>query len=68
MTFKCSCTFPISGPNKLPRFKQWAAANAPDIAFSLPPQVPVKSEKMTIRVRSIADRDALLALLGNATL
>jgi hypothetical protein len=68
MTFKCSCTFPISGPNKLPRFKRWAAANAPDIAFSLPPQVPVKSEKMTIRVRSIADRDALLALLGNATL
>ena len=68
MTFKCSCTFPISGPNKLPRFKQWATANAPDIAFSLPPQVPVKSEKMTIRVRSIADRDALLALLGNATL
>ncbi|AXV18471.1 hypothetical protein CYG48_18710 (plasmid) [Neorhizobium sp. SOG26] len=68
MTFRCSCTFPISGPNKLLRFKQWAAANAPGIAFSAPPQVPVKSEKMTIRVRSIADRDSLMALLEGVKL
>jgi len=68
MTFRCSCTFPISGPNKLPRFKRWAAENAPAIAFSLPPQVPVKSETLTVRVRSSADRQALLALLDGVAL
>lgn len=68
MTFRCSCTFPISGPNKLPRFKKWAAANVPEILFSLPPQVPVKSEALTIRVRSVEDRRILLARLDGVKL
>ncbi len=68
MTFRCSFTFPISGSNKLPRFRRWAAENAPEMAFSLPPQVPVKSESLTVRVRSSADRQAFLALLDGATL
>ena len=60
MSFSYSYTFPISGPNKLPRFRKWAAEHAPDIDVSLPPQVPVKSEAMTIRLRSAADRQTLL--------
>lgn len=68
MTFRCSCTFPISGPNKLPRFKQWARENAPDIPVSLPPQVPVKTESLTIRVKSIADRQTLLSRLQGVKL
>jgi hypothetical protein len=68
MTFRCICTFPISGPNKIPRFKKWVAENTPDIPVSLPPQVPVKSESLTVRVRSLADREALLARLQGVKL
>lgn len=68
MTFRYSFTFPISGPNKLPRFKRWVAEFAPDVDISLPPQVPVKSEAMTIRLRSIADRAALLTRLDGVKL
>jgi hypothetical protein len=68
MSFKYSFTFPISGPNKLPRFKRWAAEHAPDVEVSLPPQVPVKSEAMTIRLKSVEDRQALLTKLATATL
>lgn len=68
MSFKYSFTFPISGPNKLPRFKRWAAEHAPDVDVSLPPQVPVKSEAMTIRLKSVEDRQTLLTKLAAATL
>lgn len=68
MTFKCSLTFPISGANKLPRFKKWAAENAPEIEVSLPPQVPVKSEALTVRVKSAEARQTLLAKLAGVTL
>lgn len=68
MTFKCVFTFPISGSNKLARFKKWAAENAPEIAVSLPPQVPVKSEAMTVRLKSLEDRQALLTKLAGVTL
>ena len=68
MTFKYSFTFPISGPNKLPRFKKWAADHAKDVEVSLPPQVPVKSEAMTIRLRSAGDRDKLQTGLAGAKL
>lgn len=67
MSFRYSHTFPISGPNKLPRFKQWAAANLPGIAFSLPPQVPVKSTALTVRLQSIEDRNALTEKLDGAS-
>lgn len=61
MSFNYSYTFPISGPNKIPRFKKWVAEHAPEIELSMPPQVPVKSAAMTIRLRSVEDRQALLS-------
>ncbi len=63
MSFRYSHTFPMSGPNKLPRFKHWAAENIPGVAVSLPPQVPVKSTALTVRLRSIEDRNALVGKL-----
>ena len=68
MTFKYSYTFPISGPNKIPRFKKWAAEHDPEIDVSLPPQVPVKSEAMTIRLKSVEDRQTLVSRIGKAQL
>jgi hypothetical protein len=68
MTFKYSFTFPISGPNKLPRFKNWAAEHARDVEVSLPPQVPVKSETLTIRLKSLDDRQKLESQLAGAKL
>ena len=67
MSFKYSHTFPISGPNKLPRFKQWAAENIPGVAVSLPPQVPVKSTALTVRLRSAEDRDTLMGKLAGVS-
>ena len=67
MTFKYSHTFPINGPNKLPRFKQWAAENIPGVAVSLPPQVPVKSTALTVRLRSAEDRDTLMGKLAGVS-
>jgi hypothetical protein len=68
MTFKYSFTFPIAGPNKLPRFKGWALEHAPEIEVSLPPQVPVKSEALTIRLKSNEDRQKLMTKLADAKL
>lgn len=68
MSFNYSYTFPISGPNKLPRFKRWASEHAPEIAVSLPPQVPVKSEAMTIRLKSAEDRQQLMTRLAGVKL
>ncbi|KQW34907.1 MULTISPECIES: hypothetical protein [Ensifer] len=67
MSFRYSHTFPISGPNKLPRFRQWAAKNVPGVAVSLPPQVPVKSTALTVRLKSGEDRDMLIAKLEGAS-
>jgi len=63
MTFRYSHTFPIIGPNKLPRFKQWATENIPGVPVSLPPQVPVKSTALTVRLKSIEDRNTLVGKL-----
>lgn len=68
MAFSYSYTFPISGPNKIPRFKKWAAEHAPEIEVSLPPQVPVKSEAMTIRLKSVEDRQSLLTRMAGVKL
>lgn len=68
MTFKYSFTFAISGPNKLPRFKSWAAANAPDMEVSLPPEIPAKSKTMTIRLKSVEDRQMLMTKLAGIAL
>ncbi|KQY00481.1 hypothetical protein ASE23_22020 [Rhizobium sp. Root73] len=63
MSFRYTHSFPISGPNKLPRFKQWATENIPGVALSLPPQVPVKSMALTVRLKSIEDRNLLIGKL-----
>ncbi len=68
MSFRYSYTFPISGPNKIPRFKKWVAENAPSMEISLPPQVPIKSEAMTIRLKSAEDRQALLSRMAGVKL
>jgi len=60
MTFKYSVTLPISGGNKLRRFRAWVAQHLPDLSYSLPQQTPVKTEIMTIRLMSIDDRARLL--------
>lgn len=65
MNFSYSYPFPIAGPNKIPRFKKWAAEHAPEIEVSLPPQVPVKSNAMTIRVKSPEDRNVLVDRMKN---
>jgi hypothetical protein len=66
MTFKYSFTFAISGANKLQRFEKWAKEHVPNIEFSLPPQTPVKTETMTVRLKSLDDRQAMLEKLAVA--
>lgn len=66
MTFKYALTLPISGGNKLRRFTQWAEQHLPDLAYRLPPQTPIKTETMTIRLRSLEDRRRVLAQLAVA--
>jgi hypothetical protein len=63
MTFKYGFTFPITGGNKLQRFKAWMDANLPTLEYRLPPQVPVETETMTVRVRSLDDRARLVSAL-----
>lgn len=67
MSFRYHYTLPLSGPNKLSRFRQWATEQLPDLKFSLPPQVPVKSTSLTVRLKSIEDRNVLLARLEDAS-
>jgi hypothetical protein len=66
MSFKYSFTFPIAGADKLQRLKDWAAQHAPAIEMSLPPQAPIKSASLTIRLKSPADRQALIHKLAQA--
>jgi hypothetical protein len=63
MTFKYGFTFPISGGNKLHRFKSWVASQLPDLDYRLPPQTPIETTTMTIRLKSLEDRARLLAAL-----
>jgi hypothetical protein len=64
MTFKYSVTLPISGSHKLNRFRAWADTNLPALSYSLPPQTPIKTETMTIRLRSVEDRALVLQKLA----
>ena len=64
MTFKYSFPIPISGSHKLQRFEKWASEHAPGVEFSLPPQTPIKTETMTIRLKSLDDRQNLLQKLA----
>jgi hypothetical protein len=61
MTFKYSLTIPALGSHKLKRFNLWAAATMPELAYSLPVQTPIKTENMTIRLRSEADKAAVIS-------
>lgn len=60
MTFKYSVTLPITGGNKLRRFREWAQRQLPDLSYSLPQQTPIKTGVMTIRLMSFEDRARLL--------
>ena len=66
MTFKYSLTLPISGSHKLKRFTQWAEAALPDLEYRLPPQTPIKTDTMTIRLRHLQDRSRLMDALANS--
>ena len=68
MTFKYSATFPISGGNKLHRFREWAGDALPGLEYNLPVQTPIKTETMTIRLKSLEDRQTLLQKLAGASL
>ena len=63
MTFKYGVTLPAQGAHKLRRFKEWAAEHVPHLEYRLPPQTPIATETMTIRVRSRVDAKQVLALL-----
>lgn len=66
MTFRYSLTLPATGSHKLPRFTRWLRDAAPDIVCSLPPQVPVDAETLTVRLRSVGDRERLRSLFPAA--
>lgn len=66
MSFKYAFTFPIAGSNKLQRVKDWAREHAPAIEMSLPPQTPIHSDSITIRLKSAEDRQALIRKLAEA--
>lgn len=54
MTFKYGLTIPVLGGNKLSRFKRWANETVPDLEYRLPPQTPIATDTMTIRLRTLA--------------
>jgi len=64
MTFRYSVVLPISGSHKLSRFRQWADEHVPALSYSLPYQTPIKTETMTVRVRSPEDRQHLLSVFA----
>ena len=66
MTFRYSVTLPISGGNKLRRFREWADQHLPEMSYSLPDQTPIKTETMTVRLRSVEDRARVLQTLATA--
>lgn len=67
MTFKYSVTLPISGGNKLSRFKDWAEQHVPAVRYCLPPQTPIKTETMTIRMASLEERQLLLQAFARSS-
>jgi hypothetical protein len=68
MTFKYHVTLPISGGDKLSRFRNWAEQHLPELGYSLPPQTPIKTETMTVRLRSVEDRARVLQTLSKSPL
>jgi len=68
MTSKYSVTLPISGGNKLRRFREWAGAHLPELSYSLPHQTPIKTETMTVRLLTLDDRALVLRTFASAPL
>ena len=66
MTFKYALTLPISGSHKLTRFTDWAETKLPGLQYRLPPQTPIKTETMTIRLRELDDRQRVLTALADS--
>jgi len=66
MTFKYALTLPISGSHKLKRFTLWAEKELPGMKYNLPPQTPIKTETMTIRLAAVEDRARVLAALASS--
>lgn len=65
-TFKYALTLPISGSHKLKRFTLWAETALPGLEYRLPPQTPIKTETMTIRLQALEDRARVLEALGSS--
>jgi hypothetical protein len=55
VTFKYAVTLAAQGGNKLARFQAWAATRLPDLDYRLPPQTPIKTGLLTVRLRSPED-------------
>lgn len=66
MTFKYGLTLPAQGGDKLVRFKTWADQHLPNLEYRLPPQAPIKTETLTIRLRSVEDRGRVLKALPHS--
>ena len=64
MTFKYALTLPISGSHKLARFTDWATEKLPGLQYRLPPQTPIKTETMTVRLLRVEDRARVLQTLA----
>lgn len=67
MTFKYSVTLPVSGGNKLRRFREWADAHVPSLSYNLPQQTPIKTETMTNKLLSLEDRQQLLEAFAKSS-
>lgn len=68
MTFKYGLTIPATGANKLRRFRHWSKAALPDLEYRLPPQTPIESETLTLRLRFLEDRQRVRAALAGSPL
>lgn len=68
MTFKYGLTIAISGSHKLKRFTNWAETALPGLQYRLPPQTPIKTETMTIRLSALGDRSRVLDALASTKL
>lgn len=66
MTFKHAFTLPAIGGNKLKRFRDWASQHVPELDYRLPPQTPIETRTLTIRLRSLGDIDRVRASLPEA--
>lgn len=55
MSFKYALTLAAHGGNKLARFQVWAATRLPDLEYQLPPQAPIRTGALTVRLRSPED-------------